>query len=565
MKPSKTLRLPARAAVTNLPTEVLLSILELLDRKILLVLRLVDRHFHQIATSIVFKDFSVHYGFKQSVPQMEAIIKSTELQSCIRSLYLPSESFFPIAKNFSLENSKGVYRLPWFREPHFHEPPAHPSYLEQEGPSVNVSQSSSFNDAFFEVPTRRQMKFTLSIEGFKIETGIYTQTLFDFLRACPRLRDIHITTGFGFDAERMKFWSSMIGSEVFPILAECGIEKLEISVASVDCLHKMLTNYDPKSMIPGTVFQSVTSLIIRIQNPIEKWYLESRLVPVDWDHVSQFRHRLYRFLSCMPNLTFYSAGNSDIMRPAIEIVPVPPECQRLTSLNLSFINFTKRVFQDFQELMKSPPPITKFTLDTGTIWASTLLQETYPREHQDWVSPACRLPSWSFETVPFTAGKVNMDTDTYSCSFEQTWAEINWANMFAVFRKGFPKLTSFTFKRLLYSTTYGVLLVPIQDREDYNRTAFRDFVKGTWDMELISVFENDFLALEAFRREVNERRRGLGLRDLEGDPLVKDDKNLFSLSGLPHRTKNKRVVRLVAHNIWDEYGIHFGDDVYCFW
>ncbi|KAK6340083.1 hypothetical protein TWF730_001856 [Orbilia blumenaviensis] len=543
----------------DLPIEVLLTILEQLDRTTLLNLRLADKYLYHVATTVAFGDFSVHYGLARSIPQMRRIAESQELRSCIRSLYLPSESFFPFPANFSLEGTRGLNRLPWFRE-----------LLSDKLPVINclgqqrLIETGLIVDSFYEDTTNKRLTFSLLRKTFETEYNTYREALVGFLEACPRLRRVHISTGVGFDKERMDCWNSMMGGEIFDIFSRHEIVKLEISAASVKCFYMMLARYDPDSLMPGTVFPSIRSLVLRIQNPPNMWSHLGAPTDVDWEFISRLRHRLYRFLSCMPALTSYSTGNSDIMRLAIEITPVPPRCQHLRSLNLSFINFTKRVLEDFKELMRTPPPITELTLDTSTIWASTDLQEIYPAKNTWRMESLPIQPKWSFEEVGFTPGNLDTGTPTYSCSFEKTWIGINWATMFEILRRGFPKLTSFTFKRLLYSTTYSILLIPVQDREDFDRAIFCKFAKGTWDMELISVYEADYIALERFRTEVNGRRRKIGQHDLQRNPLMTDNTDLSTFSGLPHQTMNKRVTKVLAHNIWDEYGVRFGDDVYCY-
>ncbi|KAK6524587.1 hypothetical protein TWF281_011490 [Arthrobotrys megalospora] len=548
------------------PPEILLSILEELktDRKALHNLRLVDKYFCQVATDILFGDFSIHYGFKHSVPQMKSIIKSPGLQPYIRSLHLPSESFFPIAKNFTLR-SNGGYRFPWSRDLSEEvEPPTRRNCYEQETDSRNYR-------GYLEVPTNRKARFTFEVKRYKKEYDTYRKTLLDFLETCTNLRAIHITTGLGYDAERSGIWSLMIRNDVLPILSKHRIRRLDISAASADCLLKIFDGYDDEKALQSgelPAFPSVTSLSIRTHHEANLSY------PYDPAGVkSGFRKRLNGFFSMVPNLTSCTVGNTDLSRRAMELLPTSYTYANLSSLNISSVYLTEDLFGDFKSLISSMPSLTDLTLDTISL--------CLPGNRTVEYYPELRLPFGVPESDEFGPGFLfgmsglfgssNNNVPTYT--LEDIPATMNWAYIFGMLQKKLPKLTAFSFKCLTYSgldsrsTFMPTLLVyiPVQDREDYNRRDFQTFARSTGGMELVSTLENDYLALGSLRQGINEKRQKFGLPELKSNTQskgfgTKNSENDMDILGedipqFKHRTENKRFIKLGCQGLWNSNGV----------
>ncbi|KAF3273520.1 hypothetical protein TWF970_009039 [Orbilia oligospora] len=494
-----------------LPPEILLSILEELktDRSTLHNLRLVDKYFCQVATDILFGDFSVHYGFRHSVPQMKAIINSPGLQPYIRSLDLPSESFFPIARNFKLRDGGG-YRFPWSRDLSKEvNPPARRHCYEQQTDSKGYR-------GYLEVPTNRNATFSFGVKRYQNEYDKYTKTLTQFLKTCVNLRTIHITTGLGYEAERSEAWCTMIGSRVFPILAEQGIERLDMSLASGDCLFKIL-----------------------------QWYGQDT-----------------------------ANGPSQI--------PVLSSCMYLG----------EETFNKFKSSISSMRLLTNLTLDTIALSSSAEFQvDDYPERKlpkamsspsppEASASQFCLFDSSDDLVNPF--GSTYHPPTNFSFDFDSflnppsrtiTAYELKnfsglWKATFTMLRERLTKLTEFSFKRLVYTTPRPIggrsalLFIPVQDREDYNRRDFQKFARGTYNMELISTLESDYLALESLRNEVNERRHKCGLVELKcesksegfGETNSENDSDRLSeeIPGFEHQTKDKRIILLRYDSVWND-------------
>ncbi|KAF3146093.1 hypothetical protein TWF703_005639 [Orbilia oligospora] len=459
-----------------LPPEILLSILEELktDRSTLHNLRLVDKYFCQVATDILFGDFSIHYGFRHSVPQMKAIIKSPGLQPYIRSLHLPSESFFPIARNFKLREGGG-YRFPWSRDLSKEvNPPARRHCYEQQTDSKGYR-------GYLEVPTNRNATFSFGVKRYQNEYDKYTKTLTQFLKTCVNLREIHITTGLGYEAERSEAWCTMIGSRVFPILAEQGIKRLDMSLASGDCLFKILHRYGQDTA----------------NGPSQ--------IPVLSSSSAEFQVDDY------PERKLPKAMSS----------PSPPEA---SASQFCLFDSRDNLVNPFGSTY---PPQINFNFDL-------------------FLNPTSRT---------ITAYELK--------SFSGLWKAI-----FAMLRERLTKLTEFSFKRLIYTTPRPIggrsalLFMPVQDREDYNRRDFQKFARGTYNMELISTLESDYLALESLRNEVNERRHKCGLAELKcesksegfGETNSENDFGRLSedIPGFEHQTKNKRIILLRYDSVWND-------------
>ncbi|RVD84992.1 uncharacterized protein DFL_003327 [Arthrobotrys flagrans] len=570
------------------PPEILLSILEELktDRNTLHNLRLVDKYFCQAATDILFGNFSVHYGFKHSVPQMKAIIKSPGLQPYIRSLHLPSESFFPIAKNFTLRVG-GSYRFPWSRDLSKEvEPPTRRNCYQQETDSENYR-------GYMEVPTNRRARFSFNVKRYKNEYDRYTKTLTGFLKACVNLRAIHITTGLGYDAERSETWCSMIKTDVFPILAKHKVKKLEISAASGDCLFRMIDGYEDNGdmnfdQLP--MFPSVKSLAIKTHC---KARFEQRFN-------RQGLSKLNNFLSTMTNLTAYSISNTELKVRAVELLPT--RCtDNITSLDLGCMLLNGEIFETFKSMISSMRSLTDLTLDTVVLCLSANLQlEDYPeRRLPKGMSPTppperivdpfnlfghngaidatdglfgpfgqSYTPQPVFNFDMFTLLEEARNIPTYA--FTDLSAGVTWKSVFDMLQERLPKLTEFYFKRLVYTGPRALngrnilLYIPVQDLEDYNRRDFQRFARGAKDMELVSTLESDYLALEDLRNTVNERRQKCGLVELKSDTKSEGFGKVDSgndaeglgkeIPGFEHQTKNKRIIIVPHHNLWQDSG-----------
>ncbi|KAK6346002.1 hypothetical protein TWF730_010336 [Orbilia blumenaviensis] len=533
-----------------IPPEILLTILEELktDRRTLHSLRLVDRYFYQLATDALFGNFSIHYGFKHSVAQMKSIIKSPSLKPYIRSLHLPSESFYPIAKNFTVKSGT-AYRFPWSRDPpEDFEPPARRSCYEQQTDSSDRSYQG-----FLEVPTNRRARFDFAVKRYKKEYDVYTKALTDFLDGCVNLRAVHITTGLGYDRERSEAWSSMITSHVFPILVKHGVRELKISVASGRCLLHMLKGYgNVESIESGRVpkFPSITSLAITAQYNSNYRLMGSALN-------GGFAQRLNGFLSTMPNLTTYSAGNTGLVHIGMELLPESAAYKNITSINIFYMILKDEVYDNFKSMIFSMPSLTDLTLDTIALHIDSPLRREFYVERMN-------TPETLLETLLPRPCMLDIERQVTVYMLSDPPAETTWKYFFDIFQRELPQLTNFSFKRLLYSgfdirdpwSTSLAFYIPIQDRMDYNREDFMRFAKSTHRMELVSTLESDYLALHRFRRAINAKRQKRGLPELEagaksigfGTKSHTDDSREEILQ-FEHRTENEMIAKLRARDL----------------
>ncbi|KAK6346645.1 hypothetical protein TWF696_006765 [Orbilia brochopaga] len=234
--------------------EIVLSVIDHLDldpshrthdRDTLRSLRLVNREFCQLATKLLFKDVSLVYGFNRSMQQMRGIARSPVLGASIVTLFLPSESFFPLALGDHFE----VEQFPWTRLRHIGKTwrPRRPSH---------------------EYPGRPWVGYNADRSGFGKQVTAYCTALKDLLAACPNLKEIHVAFGIGSESERMEKWRIIIQSAVLGHHQKQGLDKLKISIPSLSCLRLIFPDAEgkpdslafPTFSLPGLKHLSIVSL-----------------------------------------------------------------------------------------------------------------------------------------------------------------------------------------------------------------------------------------------------------------------------------------------------------------
>ncbi|KAK6524631.1 hypothetical protein TWF281_011533 [Arthrobotrys megalospora] len=239
--------------MARLPTEIILAILSPFqsDAYKLRSLRLVSKQFYHIINEYFprFQKLSLHYGVTRSIPQMEGVLNSPLFLEQIKTIYIPSESFFPFEKDFKFDQR---CILPWSRELPSHEetPPPHDdlNLLSDVLKPRNLRVWYTRRDAqhgsdypFHEDPSNLSTNFSLTIPHFQQQFDSYLNTLIDLLEACPNLEAIDIAAGVAWDTKRMNCWVFMFRNILFPLIAKrLEVKKLRIAAPNYRCLELML-------------------------------------------------------------------------------------------------------------------------------------------------------------------------------------------------------------------------------------------------------------------------------------------------------------------------------------
>ncbi|KAF3231748.1 hypothetical protein TWF192_003401 [Orbilia oligospora] len=303
--------------------------------------------------------------------------------------------------------------------------------------------------------------------------------------------------------------------------------------------------------------------------------------------------RLNGFLSTLSNLTTYSMGNTELKQRPMELLPTQYTQHNITSLTLSCMYLSEEMFNNFKSSILSMQLLTNLTLDTVALSTSAEFQvDEYPERKlpkamsspsppEASASQFCLFDSSGDLVNPFGSTyspQINFDFDSFLnprlrtiTAYELKNFHSLWKAFFAMLQERLTELAEFSFKRLIYTPPRPIggrsalLIIPVQDREDYNRRDFQKFARGTYDMELISTLENDYLALESLRKEVNERRHKRGLAELkcesksEGFGKANSENDFGRLSedipGFEHQTKNKRIILLSYDSLWSDISL----------
>ncbi|KAK6497704.1 hypothetical protein TWF481_012107 [Arthrobotrys musiformis] len=479
------------------PFEILLDIVDGLDRQSLRNLRLVNRQLCKVATGILFRDINIHYGLSRSMTQMVALnfvrpLVGSNLRAplCVKSVFLPSESFFPRAQYLQFSSN---IRFDWCHE----LPRDHPmikyqrrNYIDEERAITAGDVKDDFDPDDPEVAQR---------------LALYERTLTQFLESCHNLQEICIAIGSGWKVERTIYWLFFVANNVLPGIRS-KLRKLKVLIPKVwGAYIPLFTSYLRNAEEGGEdgeggeggeeegeeggdywEFPSLESLEITFN------YVENAGVPGPADKDKTARGQLARFLSRAPKLQSFGITFARMLpRPIPPILPSLSESTNLTSLSLCTIFLpglygASSTHEDFKTMITSRPSLTNLEMGAIVLDCSTHIAAFHNE-------PGSKITAAVRDTPP----------------------PGNWAAIFALIRKSLPKLTGYKFGYLMYGRYSGsamvggarrVLLV-IPDDEKYKMVTPEHVEKEMWVGELISPYRGDHLELEALKKEVDRRRR----------------------------------------------------------
>ncbi|EPS36317.1 hypothetical protein H072_10191 [Dactylellina haptotyla CBS 200.50] len=457
-----------------IPPEVILNILDHLDhdgssqdndRETLRTLRLVSKDFYGVVSTVLFRYFSLNYGVARSVVQMRGVVESPLLSSSIKTLCLPSESFFPLGKEVWFNQSE---RFPWSRGnvlPSVY-PDGMPVRKGAKGRRNHNDQTFMLHYPFREFPTRPWAPFTLNKKEFKEQHARYTKELRDLLAACTNLEEVHVAFGLGWETERMNCWGTILGSILLPAIASSGVKKLKMLMPSPWCLGFLLRGYAGESYITSDQIPDFPNL-----KSLETVSLYST-------NITAFGEDIAGFLARFTGLTSFADSTCKPLKSQRWkfLSPINTTSQNLTTLKLSYI-FLSQVQPrgPFLEHLEKLPSLTHLILDTICLDASQRHSQPAP---------------------------------------------ITWGNFFQHIMASLPNLTDFTFRRLMYGREgYWGWWKSIYDFSVFLPSAPEEgpVLEYLKKRQIVSPHDSDYSALENLARIVNRRREKTGLKDLDYD------------------------------------------------
>ncbi|KAK6524580.1 hypothetical protein TWF281_011484 [Arthrobotrys megalospora] len=502
-------------SLSLLPTEILLEIVKALkpDCKALHSLRLVSKSYYVLATEVLFEELSISYGLSRSIAQMKGITDSPRLHAHVKSLFFPSESFFPIHKDFLFIQKT---QLPWTRNP------PNASEIRSRGililgDSKRYSDLSLHPNLFSENPQKWWIEFNRRKYKYKKQSVEYFFAFTGLVSGLVGLKRIHVALGMFWDSSRMRGWCGMFKEELWGVIADSGVKVVEVSVPMANgnvflmferCSGRRglppcrIVKFPRYGRIPPLVpwidlganktrktTSSVRSFILNIDGPSDESHLTTTTPELD------------TFFSNLPNLVSYTL-NYSYPRDTLDVLPPPPTSSNLTSLTLSHINIpdtNPATFTKFQDLITQSPNLEHLTLNTINVLI------IHRNEPLGYPSPFSCLQTSN-----------NIPCDRISDPIPK----VNWADILSFLAGTLRRLRSFKFRRLAYARHPSStdesdristeVFVPMSGLD--NCGIPEDLAGKMEIVELISPFEGDYFALDGLKRVV----RGRGCEGLEG-------------------------------------------------
>ncbi|KAK6525958.1 hypothetical protein TWF281_011000 [Arthrobotrys megalospora] len=462
-----------------IPPEIILNILDYLDctsdyptndRATLISLRSASKDFSAIVTPVLFRDFSLHYGVSRSVPQMRAVASSSTLRLHIRSLFVPSESFFPLGKDVQF-NIKDNY--PWSRGPVLdwlttnNYSQATPVRKGIKGRRNHAEQTLMLHHPFREYPTRPWQQFSLSQKEFREQHQEYSKALSEFLDSCGNLEEVHIAMGLGVDTARMPVFGRILGKYMIPRIISKGIRRLKVSAPSSGSVTLPFRGYAESS---NNLFGKLVEF-----SSLESFVIHSCYGNIAWPASADFAV----LFSTLTNLTSFNLLMSSPLKceSTREIFGNPKSAtsQHLTKVTLGSI-FLRQYDNQFEAFLSEVPTVTELIL------------------HYIVLQTAFRLPE------------------------NNSLPQENWRYLFRHIITALPKLTTYKFGLLMYGAEHtwwgqfpkdAQLLLPTGvDSTELNSRTWSNILRG---FELVSPYEEDWKGLESLRTVVRDRRLVRGL------------------------------------------------------
>ncbi|KAF3222983.1 hypothetical protein TWF679_004180 [Orbilia oligospora] len=464
-----------------IPPEIILSIVDYLDctpdsstsdRATLIALRSANKDFYAVVTTVLFRDFSLHYGVSRSIPQMQGVALSSVIRPHVRSLFIPSESFFPLGKDVQF-NTRDYYpwsrgsALDWLTVPDYSQ--ALPVRKGSKGRPSHAKQTLMFHYPFREFPTKPWQGFSLRKKEFREQEQGYSTALSNLIEACENLEEIHIALGLGEDTARMLTFGKILGKHLMPQIVAKGIRKLVISVPSAHNISLPFTEYVETSNkrfghLPN--FSSLESLVI------ESCY-GSSAEPASKDFVA--------LLDTLTGLNYFKLSLSSPMSQhstkGVSCYPISSTCHNLTNVKLSSLFLGES--EDFlEEFLSAVSTITDLVLYHIALPISSRLPENH------------------------------------------SLLAKTWRSLFQHISSVLPRLTTFQFRHLMYGATPD----PIwwnRDKKDVllllpKTVHNQQLTPSAWSLslagaELVSPFYEDLKGLRFLRKVIRERRIGQNL------------------------------------------------------
>ncbi|KAK6513036.1 hypothetical protein TWF506_009198 [Arthrobotrys conoides] len=459
-----------------IPPEIILSIVDHLDctpdsptsdRATLIALRSTSKDFCAIVTTVLFRDFSLHYGVSRSVPQMQGIALSSVIRPHIRSLFIPSESFFPLGKNVQF-NTKDYYpwsrgpALDWLTVPDYSQ--ALPVRKGSKGRPSHAKQTLMFHYPFREFPTKPWQRFSLGQKEFREQEETYSTAVSSLIEACENLEDVHVALGLGVDTDRMRMFGRILGKHLMPKLVAKGIRKLMISVPSAHNISLPFTGY-------------VENMKKRFGSLPDFSSLESLVVQSCYG--ASFEPRTEDFAVLLETLTsleyFKYSLSSPMQRNSADGVPCYPvsaTSHNLTTVKLSslFLGGNEDYLENF---LSAVPTIAELILYHIALPISTRIPESH------------------------------------------SLLAKTWGSLFQHISTVLPRLTAYQFHYLMYGAVpelewwnrdkndVHLLLPAAVNEERLTSTKWSQTLKGA---ELVSPFDEDLKGLRLLRKVIRDRR-----------------------------------------------------------
>lgn len=472
-----------------LPPEILLSIVDNFDctpdsptsdRATLIALRSASKDFYSVVTLVLFRDLSLHYGVSRSVPQMQGITSSSVIRPHIRSLFIPSESFFPLGKDVQF-NTSDYYpwsrgpALDWLTVPDYSQ--ALPIRKGIKGRPSHAKQTLMFHYPFREYPTKPWQRFSLRQKEFREQEQGYRAALSDFIEACENLEEVHIAVGLGGDTERMSVFGKILGKHLMPRIVAKGIRRLVVSAPSAHSISLPFTGYVGSSKERFGNLPDFSSL--------ESFTLQScygsGAEPASKDFVD--------LLDTLTGLNSFTLSMSSPLKRqstrGLSRYPISATCHNLTSVKLSslFLGQNEDYLQDF---LSAVPTIQDLVLNQIALPISNRMPESHSLVAKTW-----RALFQHISTVLLKLKAYKFQHLMYGAIPEPMW----WGR----------------------NNTDVHLLLPVMiDNEELTPHTWDTKLRGA---ELVSPFHEDLKGLQSLRKMIRDRRTE---QDLDSDAYRED-------------------------------------------
>ncbi|KAK6506365.1 hypothetical protein TWF506_011280 [Arthrobotrys conoides] len=431
-------------------------------------------------------------------------VSGLPVRLCVKSLFLPSESFFPRADNFRFQKP---FRFGWSHqlpeEPSASNLEDHPKSTEEDRTSSITQLNAAAADerafrggSLAEDPQNAEISFNLREPEPKEQLQLYQKTIVEFFKSCKNLREICIAQGIGWKTERMKYWIYVVTNYALPVVAS-RVKKMRIMVPQLRRAYiPVISDYffiEPEEGERKVFSRSLKSLDITIHS------MQEFRIPGNKDTI--IKNQIAKFFPNVPNIESFGIAMTDLTRtPSPQIFSPLSAGAHLTSLNFCTIFISDTVtnhssFEDFKTMIVSVPYLKSLEMKCIVLYHPYRAYD--PDTDLPAPKPEAMLPSWGSELLP----------------------PINWATIFELLRKRLLHLTSYSFRHLMYGGGFvcprkhrgGKVMLVVPTDQRYKMLKGEDSIDLLRADELISPYPRDYTELEALKQEVCNRRKVVGL------------------------------------------------------